>query len=257
MFNLLNTFNLSGHGHADSNMCEMDFGIKLCYDFFPVEVSLLVEKRCSPVFCDLVQQTPSHEITILFGSFSPSCSVVQTFRGLPEWGSLRMPKLVPTRERLEGCCMDHSDNRQSNSDHCVQQIGSIICQHVTLKKRSKTGHYKVICVPASIVSLLASLVLGAGRPCNMEQHSFSPSVVLLSKASDTVTFVPRVASSFGTFGTVVGIVKSFRSTAVPHDKWCGRKWTYMVPPPEPTDCHSWMPFTVLCHYFLALKWVLL
>ena len=72
-----------------------------------------------------------------------------------------MPKLVPTRERLEGCCMDHSDNRQSNSDHCVQQIGSIVCQHVTLKKRSKTGHYKVICVPASIVSLLASLVLGA------------------------------------------------------------------------------------------------
>ena len=34
MVNLLNTFNLSGHGHADSNMCEMDFGIKLCYDFF-------------------------------------------------------------------------------------------------------------------------------------------------------------------------------------------------------------------------------
>ena len=31
---LANTFNLSGHGHADSNMCKMDFGIKLCYDFF-------------------------------------------------------------------------------------------------------------------------------------------------------------------------------------------------------------------------------
>lgn len=43
------------------------------------------------------------------------------------------------------------------------------------------------------MSLLASLVLGA---------------------EDKVAFVPRVASSFGTFGIVVGIVKSFRSTAV-------------------------------------------
>ena len=28
-----------------------------------------------------------------------------------------MPKLVPTRERIDGSCMDQSDSRQSNSVH--------------------------------------------------------------------------------------------------------------------------------------------
>lgn len=99
---------------------------KIVLRLFPVEVSLLFEKRCSPVFCDLAVRNKhllmKSSFLVLFLRVAQWFKLSEVCQSEALWGCLN---LFQQRDRLEGCCMDHSDNRQSNSDHCVQQIGSM------------------------------------------------------------------------------------------------------------------------------------
>lgn len=125
---------------------------------FPVEVSLLVEKRCE----HLSSATWFVFSELLSGSNFPRFARVRLFGDASTCSN--------TQKNWKAFCVDQSDSRRSNSvhfrlgrtnDHLRATNGEDSLSACDTKEGKQKGHYKVICGPASIVSLLASLVLGA------------------------------------------------------------------------------------------------